>query len=150
MRASRRQFFVGGITLAAVTACGSPKPTLVDPAEPLPPFEDRVTALETRHNAYAGLYAVDVDTGRSVSHRADDPFAMCSTFKTYAASRVLQKSAAGELKLNDAVSISPEDIVANSPVTGAHVDQSMTIGELCQAITLRATGCCGSSEGPRA
>ncbi|MDT5213822.1 MAG: beta-lactamase class [Mycobacterium sp.] len=144
MRASRRQFFVGGITLAAVTACGSPQPTLVDPAEPLPPFEDRVTALETRHNAYAGLYAVDVDTGRSVSHRADDPFAMCSTFKTYAASRVLQKSAAGELKLNDAVSISPEDIVANSPVTGAHVDQSMTIGELCQAALQQSDNAAGN------
>jgi beta-lactamase class A len=69
---------------------------------------------------------------------------MCSTFKTYAASRVLQKSAAGELKLNDAVSISPEDIVANSPVTGAHVDQNMTIGELCQAALQQSDNAAGN------
>jgi beta-lactamase class A len=144
MRVSRRQFVVGGVTLAAMTACGPREPTLVDPAEPLPPFEDRVALLETHHNAYAGLYAVDVETGRSVSHRADDPFAMCSTFKTYAASRVLQTAAAAELQLSDAVSIQPEDIVANSPVTGAHVGQHMTIGELCQAALQRSDNAAGN------
>jgi beta-lactamase class A len=144
MRVSRRQFFVGGVTLATLTACRPQEPTLVDPAEPLPPFEDRVTAMEARHHAYAGLYAVDVDTGRSVSHRADDPFAMCSTFKTYASARVLQKAAAGELALSDAVSIQPEDIVANSPVTGAHVGQNMTIGELCQAALQRSDNAAGN------
>jgi beta-lactamase class A len=144
MRVSRRQFVVGGVTLAAMTACGPQEPTLVDPAEPLPPFEDRVALLETHHNAYAGLYAVDVESGRSVSHRADDPFAMCSTFKTYAASRVLQKAAAAELQLSDAVSIQPEDIVANSPVTGAHVGQHMTIGELCQAALQRSDNAAGN------
>ena len=32
------------------------QPTLIDPAEPVPPIEDRIAALELRHNAFVGLY----------------------------------------------------------------------------------------------
>ena len=128
----RRRFLVGGVAVAALAAC-SKKPTLVDPVEPLPALEDRIARLEQRHDAFAGVYAVDVDSGRSVAHRADDPFAMCSTFKGYAAARVLQKSAQAELKLTDPVTIAAADVVPNSPITGDKVGQSMTMAELCAA-----------------
>jgi beta-lactamase class A len=143
MRVSRRRLLTGASALAALTACSS-KPTLTDPAEPLPPIEDRIAALEKRHNAFAGVFAADLDSARVVAHRADDPFAMCSTFKGYASARVLQKSAAGELKLSDAISIAPEDIRPNSPVTGAHVGQHLTIGELCQAALQRSDNAAGN------
>jgi beta-lactamase class A len=88
-RLSRRHALLGGLTLAAVAAC-SEKPVLADPAEPVPPINERIDALERRHNALIGVFAVDLDSGRSVAHRAEDLFAMCSTFKGYAAARVLQ------------------------------------------------------------
>ena len=143
MRVTRRQFVVGGVTLAALAACSN-KPTLVDPAEPLPPIEDRIALLEKRHNAFAGLYAVDVDSGRSVAHRADDPFAMCSTFKGYASARVLQKSAHAELELTDVVAINAADVVPNSPITGTKVGQTMTLAELCQAALQRSDNTAGN------
>jgi beta-lactamase class A len=31
------------------------------------------------------LFSTDVGSGRTLVHRDDDPFAMCSTFKAYAA-----------------------------------------------------------------
>jgi beta-lactamase class A len=65
---SRRQALLGGLTLAAAAAC-SPKTVLADPAEPLPPIDERIAALERRHNAYVGLFAVDLDGGRSIAHR---------------------------------------------------------------------------------
>jgi beta-lactamase class A len=42
-----------------------------------------------------------------LAHRDDNPFAMCSTFKAYAAARVLQKAQRGELGLQQAVFIDP-------------------------------------------
>jgi beta-lactamase class A len=132
MPVSRRALLVGGGALAALTAC-STKPTPVDPAQPLPPLDERIDALEQRHNAFAGVYGADIDSDHFVAHRADDPFAMCSTFKGYASARVLQLSAAGELKLSDKVPISAADIVPNSPITQPRVGQLMMVEELCEA-----------------
>jgi beta-lactamase class A len=143
MRMSRRQLFVGAGAVAALTACSN-NPTLADPAEPLPPLDDRIAALEQRHNAFAGVFAADLDSDRFVAHRADDPFAMCSTFKAYASARVLEKSASGELKLTDPVPITAADIVPNSPVTQTRVGQTMTLAELCQAALQRSDNAAGN------
>jgi beta-lactamase class A len=88
---SRRQALVGGLTLAAAVGY-APIRVLADPAKPSPPIQERIAAVERRHNARVGLFAVDLDGGRSISHRGQDAFAMCSTFKGYAAARVLQMS----------------------------------------------------------
>ena len=135
---SRRTVLFGGIALAALTGCAQPPsgpapPTLSDPAEPLPPIEDRIAALERGHGALIGVFAADLDSPRTVTHRAQERFAMCSTFKTYAAARVLQKAERGELSLDDSVTIEPADIVAHAPVTETRVGRTMTLDELCQA-----------------
>jgi beta-lactamase class A len=65
---SRRQTLLGGLTLAAAGVC-APKPVLADPTEALPPIDERNAALERRRNAYVGVFAVDLDGGRSISHR---------------------------------------------------------------------------------
>lgn len=149
MSVSRRRLLIGGGALAALAACApdrSPAPStppsgesaLVDPVEPLPPLDERISALEERHNAFAGVFAVDVDTDRAVAHRADDPFAMCSTFKTYAAARTLQRAAAGELLMSDLVPIDAADLLPNSPLTELNVGRSMTLAELCAAALQRS------------
>jgi beta-lactamase class A len=146
MGISRRGLLIGGGTLAALAACSShPAPARPsDPAEPLPPLAERIEALEQRHNAYAGVFAANVDSDRSVEHRADDPFAMCSTFKGYASARVLQKASARELSLSDAIPIEPADITPNSPVTETRVGKTMTIAELCAAALQRSDNAAGN------
>lgn len=146
MDPSRRRVLLGGVTLAALTACSAQPvaPPLTDAAEPLPPLDERIDALEKRHNAFAGVFASDIDSDRFVEHRANDPFAVCSTFKAYAAARVLQKASAGELNLDDAVSIEPGDIKPNSPVTETRVGQNMTIAELCAAALQRSDNAAGN------
>lgn len=129
---SRRQALFGGLTLVAAAAYAT-KPALADPAEPLPPINDRIGALERRHNAYVGLFAADLDGGRSISHRGQEAFAMCSTFKGYASARVLQMVAAGELTLDQKVFVDSTAIVANSPRTQPRAGSEMTLDELCQA-----------------
>ncbi|HEX5143858.1 MAG TPA: class A beta-lactamase [Mycobacterium sp.] len=115
-----------------LTAC-SRTPRLSDPAEPLPPFADRVAAAEKRYNAYVGLFAVDLATGRTLSNRADDRFALCSTFKTYAAARVLQMAAAGALSIDDQRPVGVAPFLPNSPITEQHAGGLMTLRDLCAA-----------------
>jgi beta-lactamase class A len=129
----------GTFMLAACSA----KPTVsdlkpTDPAEPVPPIHDRIEALQRRHDAKIGVYGVDLHSGRSITHLDGDVFAMCSTFKVYAAGRVLQLSERGELGLDDAVRIEGADIVANSPVTEPAVGRTLTLTEVCQAALRRS------------
>jgi beta-lactamase class A len=131
-RLSRRQALLGGLTLATAAACAT-KPVLADPAEPLPPIQERIAALERRHDAYVGLFAVDLDGGRSISHRGQEAFAMCSTFKGYASARVLQMVGQDQLTLDQTVLVDPGAIVANSPRTQPRAGGEMTLDELCQA-----------------
>ena len=137
MSLSRRRLLVVGAALTAVAACGDntgpTHPTLSDPAEPLPPIDERIAALEKRHNAFAGVYGRNLDSALTVAHRADDMFAMCSTFKAYLAARVLQKAQAGELRLTDTALVDPELLRANSPRTEPHVGTPMALSELCAA-----------------
>ncbi|MGE0215432.1 class A beta-lactamase [Mycolicibacterium sp.] len=126
---SRRHVLLGGLSLVALTA-GAPGTALADPAEPL---AQPIDALARRYNAQIGLYAADLDTGRSIAHGDTARFAMCSTFKAYAAAAVLQRVQQGRLRLGDTVPIRPEDIRSHSPVTEPRVGTAMTLAELCEA-----------------
>lgn len=129
---TRRHVLFGGLSLFALTACSS-QTVLADPAEPLPPVEERIEALANRHNAQIGLYAVNLDSEESLGYRDAEVFAMCSTFKAYAAAAVLQRAQQGRLALRDTVPIEAADIRPHSPVTEPRVGTAMTLAELCQA-----------------
>jgi beta-lactamase class A len=128
---SRRHVLLGGLTLAAAAA-SSAKPALASPP-PVATVEQRIAGLEQAHNALIGVFAVNLDAGQTLAHRAQDPFAMCSTFKTYASARVLQMAERGELSLDQTVFVGPAAIVINSPVTGPRAGGEMNLAELCQA-----------------
>ena len=101
-----------------------------------PPATDTdraIAGLEQAHNAVIGLFAINLISGVTIAHRSQDPFAMCSTFKTYAAARVLQMVERGQLTLDDEVLVDPAAVVANSPRTGPRAGTEMTLSELCQA-----------------
>ncbi|OAN37469.1 class A beta-lactamase [Mycolicibacterium iranicum] len=129
---SRRHVLFGGLSLFALTACSS-HTVLADPGEPLPPIEERIEALAKRHNAQIGLYAVNLDNEESLGYRDSEVFAMCSTFKAYAAAAVLERAQQGRLALSDTVPIEATDIRPHSPVTEPRVGTAMTLAELCQA-----------------
>lgn len=131
---SRRDILVGGVTATALAAFGQ-RTAL---AEPVAPVDNSITALEQRHSALVGLFAVDLRSGRTIGHRDTERFAMCSTFKTYAAARVLQKAERGELALSDTVTVNVADILVNSPITETRINQTMTLAELCAAALQRS------------
>ncbi|MCK0177321.1 class A beta-lactamase [Mycolicibacterium sp. F2034L] len=135
MTYTRRQLIVGATVLAgAAVAALSERTVLADPAEPVPPAGDRIGALERRYDAVIGVYAVDLASGRTVAHRAQETFALCSTFKGYLAALVLRMVGRGERSLEQRLYVDPAAILPNSPRTEPRAGGDMSIDELCQAI----------------
>jgi beta-lactamase class A len=89
--------------------------------------------LEAESGGRLGVHAVNVGSGRSFGHRADERFAMCSTFKGLLAGAVLARADAGQERLDRIIPISAGDLVPHAPVTGKHVGQGLPIGALCAA-----------------
>jgi beta-lactamase class A len=122
---------IGGLTLAAVAATTA-KPAFATPPPAITP-EVQIAGLEQANNVAIGLFAVNLGSGTSLTNRAGESFATCSTFKGYAAARVLQMVERGELTLDRRVFVDPTQIVANSPRTQPRAGGEMTLDELCQA-----------------
>lgn len=122
---------LAAVTVSTLGACGR---AVADPAR----VDERLDELERQYNAHVGLFATDIASGRTFAHRADDPFAMCSTFKAYAAARVLQNAQHGELDLQQAVFIDPAALLPNSPVTAPRAGNTMPLAQLCAAAVQRS------------
>jgi beta-lactamase class A len=103
------------------------------PADPAPLRE-----VERRFGVRLGVYAVNVHTGRSLSYREGEPFAVLSTFKTYAAAALLAEHPLSTGYFDTVIRYTGADLVANSPVTSTRVATGMTVAELCEAAITRS------------
>ena len=90
-------------------------------------------ALEKKHGGRLGVSAATLGTGRTFAHRADERFAMCSTFKLLVSAQILSRVDRGEDRLDRHVTFSKSDFVPHSPVTEKHVASGMTVDQLCEA-----------------
>jgi beta-lactamase class A len=95
---------------------------------------DALFALERTSGGRLGVYALDTGTGRSLSHRANERFLMCSTFKLLLAAAVLARVGMGQESLDRRVPYTAADLLPYAPVARAHlVDGGLSVGMLCQA-----------------
>jgi len=95
------------------------------------PFADIESALGGR----VGVFAIDTSDGTGISHRADERFAMCSTFKWVLAAFVLSQVDQDEISLDERLSYGPSDLLDYAPVAKKHVDAGwLTVDILCRAI----------------
>ncbi|MEU6815347.1 class A beta-lactamase [Streptomyces sp. NPDC046860] len=127
----RRRLLRAGAALTAAAAAASATPAWAAPrdfAAPLP----ELGALEKRYGARLGVYARNTRTGATVAYRADEPFAMCSTFKAIAAAAVLRDHG-GRAALGEVIHYPPADILANSEKTRAQQETGMALGDVCAA-----------------
>jgi len=70
-------------------------------------LQSEITTIAAQTDATVGIAAIDIESGRRVSIHGDDHFPMASVFKFPVALVVLQRVDAGELKLDDAITIQP-------------------------------------------
>jgi beta-lactamase class A len=129
---TRRSVFTGA--LLAVPAAGLFGSALVSAAAAATPDPAALlAALEKREGGRLGVTILDTATGQSYGHRADELFALCSTFKFVLAAAILQRVDAGSISLDHAIAVTKADIVPNSGETEKHVGKTMSVGDLCHA-----------------
>lgn len=107
------------------------------PSDPSPRDgrDPAVAALESKWQRQIGLFAADVDSGRSIQHRAGARFPMLSVFKPLLAAHILRSS---HQHLDRRVMWSAEDVVEYSPVTAVTVRNGLTVRQLCEAAITRS------------
>ncbi len=91
-------------------------------------------SIERQVAGRLGVAALDTATGRRLAYRADERFAMCSTFKWLLGAQILSRADAGTEQLSRVVPYGETDLLEYAPVTRAHVREGgMTISELVSA-----------------
>jgi len=90
--------------------------------------------IEATVGGRVGLFALDTGTGRTLSHRAEERFAMCSTFKWVLAAAILSEVDKGHLSLDQRVPYGAADLLEYAPVAKAHAAEgAMTVEALAAA-----------------
>lgn len=121
--------------LAGAAALLAPAFARAAPSAPdIKAAEAKLAAIEARIGGRMGVAVLDSDNGVQIGYRADELFAMCSTFKFLAAAAVLHKVDAGKARLDDRILYNESDIIPYAPVTKAHVGEgSMMLSDICAA-----------------
>ncbi|MFK0292543.1 class A beta-lactamase [Streptomyces sp. NPDC090442] len=131
------------VLATSATASATAASTTTVPGSQLPGATRELRALERKYGARLGVYARNMSTGQAVSHRAQERFAMCSTFKAFAAAAVLRDH--GHCApLDKVIHYPPADILPYSPITERHVDTGMTVGDLCAAAIQHSDNAAGN------
>ncbi|MFD8913131.1 class A beta-lactamase [Streptomyces sp. NPDC059575] len=144
----RRRLLRAGGALAAAAAL-TPTVTARAAADSGPDdVTDRLRSLEREYEARLGVYARNTRTGRTVTYRAGEPFAMCSLFKAFAAAAVLrdhsghggqggrgyggQDSHRGHSGLDEVIHFPPADILSNSEHSKGYLETGIPVREACR------------------
>ncbi|MER6943458.1 class A beta-lactamase [Nonomuraea sp. NPDC000554] len=94
----------------------------------------QLRALETSSKTRIGAYALDTATGKTVAYRSGERFPLASTVKALAAAAVLHKARTSDPGLMERViRWKAGELKDNSPVTKEHVDDGLTVAQLCEA-----------------
>lgn len=125
---TRRETLLGGLALAACAQTSE----ISDGAS----AEERFASIERSVGGRVGVAALNTGTGAWLMHRADERFAMCSTFKWLLAAQMLHLDMHAPGFRNQAVRYNANDLLDYAPVTRARLvggAGSMTVQELCEA-----------------
>ncbi|MEV1019754.1 class A beta-lactamase [Streptomyces sp. NPDC050264] len=130
---SRRTLLTTGTALGATALAGS----VIGTAHATSGLGRRLAVLEREHGARLGVFAQNLRTGSVVTHRADERFPLCSTFKTLAVAAVLRDLDHDGTFLARRIRYTQADIdrAGGAPVTGRakNLAHGMTVAELCGA-----------------
>jgi beta-lactamase class A len=95
---------------------------------------EEFAGIERDSGGRLGVAVLDTASGAEATHRANELFPMCSTFKFLATAAILGRVDAGSERLDRTITFGPEDIVPYSPITSARVSEGrMSLADLCEA-----------------
>ncbi len=96
-------------------------------------FHARLQQLEGTFAGRLGVVALNTGNGQLLSYRGDQRFPLCSTFKAMLAGAILQRSTLTPGLLEERIRYRKSDLVAYSPISEKHLQDGMTVAELCAA-----------------
>ncbi|MEU8898167.1 class A beta-lactamase [Nocardia sp. NPDC048505] len=128
-----------GALLLPLAACAFAPTTSRTPS---PERHERLIDLERRFGARLGVYALATGSGRTLTHRAEESFAFCSTFKALATAAILHRNPLSHL--DAVVRYAESDLMKSSTVTREHLATGMTLRELCDAAVRYSDGTAGN------
>jgi beta-lactamase class A len=130
---TRRKLLLTG-TLAATNTLALPRTLRAQILQRFRKLPELLAQLEHSTSCRLGVAVFDTGTHEKTGHRADERFAMCSTFKMLLAAAVLQRVDAGHERLTRTIAVPAKPLVSHSPVTEQHAGGEMTVSALCDAI----------------
>ncbi|APC91752.1 MULTISPECIES: class A beta-lactamase [Francisella] len=89
--------------------------------------------IEKKYGGKIGVYTINRNDGSNFAVNASFYFPICSTYKFLVVGALLKQSMTDNKLLNQQVKISKNQIVGYSPITKKHINQTMTVRELCKA-----------------
>ena len=94
-------------------------------------LQKKLAELEAASGGRLGVAARLHKGGQEVSYRGDERFPLCSTFKVLAAAAMLRDKPEA---LGQKIRFTQNDIQPWSPITEKHIDDGMTVAQLCAAM----------------
>jgi beta-lactamase class A len=98
-----------------------------------PKAKAQLAALEKALGGRLGVFALNTADGLQLAYRGDERFPVCSTFKLLLASAILQRSTQVPGLMQQRVNYLKADLAKYSPISENHVDDGMTVEQLCAA-----------------
>lgn len=123
---NRRDFLLAAS--ATITAAVAPAAAAL-PSD----AQSALQRLEEELGGRLGLFALDTGSGAQLAYRADERFPMCSTFKAILGGAILARSMRKPALLQWRMRYSTKELVTYSPVTEKHLEDGMTVAQLCAA-----------------
>ena len=127
----RRQFLIGAGGLGAAAAM--PAMAAGQGSYGGERLRTAAGALERRSGGRLGVAVLDTGSNRRFSHRGDERFPLCSTFKFLLAAELLARADRGALNLDRRLSIKATHL-GNSDFVKSRVGRDASLGELAHAI----------------
>ena len=129
---ARRSLLLGALCSVAglAWAAGTPARGPMTESEAL----SALAAIEGRSGGRMGLHAIDTASGRALSHRGTERFAMASTFKLLLAAAVLHRQDLAPGVLDQRLPVRQADLITHSPITAKHLPAGfITARAACEA-----------------
>lgn len=123
--------------LTTLAGCTNAATSPAAPSEPKTneeegtPAEEAFKQLESQFDARLGVYALDTETDKSITYRADERFAFASTYKALAAGAMLEEKSMNDLE--EIITYTKDDLVTYSPITEKHVDTGLPLKDIAEA-----------------
>lgn len=125
----RRKLLLAAAALPFVTVCSA----WATPRHDASSAQAQLVKLEENLNGRLGVFVSDTASGAQLGYRASERFPVCSTFKVFLASAILERSKQVAGLMQQRIHYTQSDLVTYSPMTEKHVEDGMTVAELCAA-----------------